>query len=92
VDGARNQFLPGTGGSSSGRLQATPRSTWPQLSDQLRAAFRLVPELLDEWPDGVHLKYDKMASLLAPYGNAEALAVARDLDSKVERLLRESAE
>ena len=35
--------------------------------------------------------YDKMSSLLAPYGNAEALAVARDLDSKIERLLRESA-
>jgi hypothetical protein len=32
-----------------------------------------------------------MASFLAPYGNADALAVARDLDSKVENLLRESA-
>jgi len=39
----------------------------------------------------VHLTYDKMASLLAPYGNAEALAVARDLDSKIERLLQEAA-
>jgi hypothetical protein len=37
------------------------------------------------------LSYDRMASLLAPYGNADALAVARDLDSKVENLLRESA-
>jgi uncharacterized protein (DUF302 family) len=47
--------------------------------------------LVDERPDSVHLTYDKMASLLAPYGNAEALAVARDLDSKVEALLREAA-
>ena len=37
------------------------------------------------------LSYDRMASLLAPYGNAEANAVVRDLDAKVENLLRESA-
>jgi uncharacterized protein (DUF302 family) len=43
--------------------------------------------LIDERPDGVHLSYDRMASFLAAYGNAEALKVARDLDSKVERLL-----
>lgn len=30
--------------------------------------------LVDERQDGVHLSYDKMASLLAPYGNASALA------------------
>ena len=47
--------------------------------------------LVDERPEGVRLSYDRMASLLAPYGNADALAVARDLDSKVENLLRESA-
>jgi uncharacterized protein (DUF302 family) len=47
--------------------------------------------LIDERDGGVHLSYDKMASLLAPYGNAEASAVARDLDGKVENLLRESA-
>jgi hypothetical protein len=28
-----------------------------------------------------------MASLLAPYGNIDAIAVARDLDSKIENLL-----
>jgi uncharacterized protein (DUF302 family) len=48
--------------------------------------------LVDERPDGVYLTYDKMASLLAPYGDAGALAVARDLDSKIERLLREAAQ
>jgi uncharacterized protein (DUF302 family) len=47
--------------------------------------------LVDERSDGVHLSYDRMASFLVPYGNAEALAVARDLDSKIETLLRESA-
>jgi len=47
--------------------------------------------LTDERPGGVHLSYNQMASLLAPYGSADALAVARDLDSKIENLLRESA-
>jgi len=47
--------------------------------------------LVDERDDVVLLSYDRMASLLAPYGNAEASAVARDLDVKVENLLRESA-
>src|SRR6267154_1215827 len=53
-------------------------------------SYAPVTILLDERPDGVHLSYDKMSSLLTPYGNAEALAVARDLDAKIERLLRES--
>jgi uncharacterized protein (DUF302 family) len=54
-------------------------------------SYAPVTVLVDERPDGVHLTYDKMASLLAPYGNRDALAVARDLDSKIENLLRESA-
>ncbi len=55
------------------------------------ASYAPVTVLVDERPDGVHLSYDKMGSLLAPYGNPDALAVARDLDSKIENLLRESA-
>jgi hypothetical protein len=55
-------------------------------------SYAPVTVLVDERPDGVHLTYDKMATLLAPYGDAKVLAVARDLDSKIERLLRESAE
>ena len=43
--------------------------------------------LVDERADGVHLSYDRMASFLKPYGNAEALKVAKDLDAKVEALL-----
>jgi uncharacterized protein (DUF302 family) len=54
-------------------------------------SYAPVTILVDEGPDGVHLTYDKMASLLSPYENPDALAVARDLDSKIENLLRESA-
>jgi hypothetical protein len=35
--------------------------------------------------------YDEITNLLAPYRNPIALDVARDLDSKIESLLRESA-
>jgi uncharacterized protein (DUF302 family) len=54
-------------------------------------SYAPVTILVDERPDGIHLTYDKMVSFLAPYGSPEALAVARDLDSKIENLLRESA-
>ncbi len=54
-------------------------------------SYAPVTVLIDERPDGVHLSYDKMASLLAPYGDPAALKVARDLDAKVEALLAESA-
>jgi uncharacterized protein (DUF302 family) len=54
-------------------------------------SYAPVTVLVDERADGVHLSYDRMASLLAPYGNNEALKVARDLDAKVEELLRQAA-
>jgi uncharacterized protein (DUF302 family) len=54
-------------------------------------SYAPVTILVDERPDGVYLSYDKMASLLAPYRNPDVLAVARDLDSIIENLLRESA-
>ncbi len=41
--------------------------------------------------DGVHLSYDRMTSFLSPYENPDALKVARELDSKVERLLNNAA-
>jgi uncharacterized protein (DUF302 family) len=47
--------------------------------------------LVDERDDGVHLSYDRMASLLAPYGHAAALDVARNLDHKIEELLQKAA-
>ncbi len=43
--------------------------------------------LVDERSDGVHISYDRMTSFLVPYGNAETLKVARDLDAKIEALL-----
>jgi uncharacterized protein (DUF302 family) len=54
-------------------------------------SYAPVTILIDERSDGVCLSYDTMASFLAPYGNPEALKVARDLDDKVEALLREAA-
>jgi uncharacterized protein (DUF302 family) len=66
----------------------------------MQSMTRLVPDagsyapvtvLIDQRPDGVHLSYDEMASVLAPYGNAEALKIARELDAKVKRLLQEAS-
>jgi uncharacterized protein (DUF302 family) len=54
-------------------------------------AYAPVTVLVDERGDGVHVSYDRMASLLAPYGNNEALTVARELDAKVEDLLQRAA-
>jgi uncharacterized protein (DUF302 family) len=54
-------------------------------------SYAPVSVLIDERSDGVHLSYDTMASLLAPYGNAKALEVARNLDSKLEKLLTDAA-
>ena len=54
-------------------------------------SYAPVTILVDERPDGVHLSYDKMASFLATYGNAEALNVAQDLDSKIEAIITAAA-
>ena len=54
-------------------------------------SYAPVTVLVDERSDGVHISYDRMASLLAPYRNSEALTVSRDLDKKVETLLSEVA-
>jgi uncharacterized protein (DUF302 family) len=54
-------------------------------------SYAPVTVLVDERADGVHLSYDRMASFLAPYGNRDALEVARNLDKKIEDLLRQAA-
>src|SRR5215471_11779037 len=54
-------------------------------------SYAPVTVLVDERTDGVHLSYDRMASLLAPYESPNALEVARNLDMKVEDLLRRAA-
>ncbi len=54
-------------------------------------SYAPVTVLVDERADGVHLSYDRMASFLAPYGNHGALEAARNLDKKIEDLLRQAA-
>jgi uncharacterized protein (DUF302 family) len=39
-------------------------------------SYAPVTVLVDEREDGVHLTYDRIAGLLAPYGNSDALKVA----------------
>jgi hypothetical protein len=55
-------------------------------------SYAPVTILIDERPDGLYLSYDRMESLLAPYGSADALRTAHDLDAKVEHLLTTAAE
>jgi len=55
------------------------------------ASYAPLTILVDERADGVHLSYDSMASLIAPYGSEAALDVARGLDAKVEALLTAAA-
>src|SRR5262245_56928893 len=54
-------------------------------------SYAPVTVLIDERPDGVHVSYDRMESYLLPYGSAEALDVARNLDARITTLLRECA-
>jgi uncharacterized protein (DUF302 family) len=86
----------------SGTGRATPRMIRFVIGNPLimREMAKHVPDagsyapvtiLIDERLDGVHLSYDRMASFLAPYENAEALKVARELDAKVEALLASAA-
>ena len=56
------------------------------------ASYAPITILIDEREDGVHLSYDSMESLIAPYGSQPALNVARDLDAKVEDLLESAAQ
>jgi uncharacterized protein (DUF302 family) len=55
------------------------------------ASYAPVTILVDERADGVHLSYDSMASLIAPYGSQAALLVAEDLDAKIGNLLKTAA-
>jgi uncharacterized protein (DUF302 family) len=55
------------------------------------ASYAPVTILVDERVDGVHLSYDSIATLIAPYGSQTALRVARYLDAKIERLLETAA-
>jgi hypothetical protein len=76
----------------------SPRMVWlvvgnPLIVKQMvvhvpdAAAYGPVSILVDERPDGVYLSYDRMASLLTPYGSNEAIKVAGQRDAKIEGLL-----
>jgi uncharacterized protein (DUF302 family) len=54
-------------------------------------SYAPVTVLVDERADGVHISYDRMASLLASYGDRDALNIARDLDAKIDDVLRQAA-
>jgi len=54
-------------------------------------SYAPVTILVVEGPEGVRLSYDTMASFLGPYGSSKALAIARDLDAKIEKLLTDAA-
>jgi uncharacterized protein (DUF302 family) len=54
-------------------------------------SYAPVTILIDERADGVHISYDTMVSHLLPYGNNDALRVARDLDAKIEKIITAAA-
>ena len=54
-------------------------------------SYAPVTILIEERPDSVRISYDRMASHLAPYGNSDALKVARELDAKIERIMTAAA-
>ena len=54
-------------------------------------SYAPVTILIEERPDSVRISYDRMASYLSPYGNNDALKVARELDAKVEKILTAAA-
>ena len=83
-------------------LDGNPKSVRLIMGNPLimQSMARLVPDagsyapvtvLIDQRPDGVHLSYDEMVSFLAPYENAEAVKIARDLDAKVKGLLESAS-
>lgn len=54
-------------------------------------SYAPVTILIVEEINAVRISYDTMENLLAQYGSAEASAVARDLDKKIESLIIEIA-
>jgi hypothetical protein len=95
------EFMRIDAGAVLAKADANPKSIRLILGNPviMQSMARLVPDaasyapvtvLIDQRPDGVHLSYDEMASFLDSYGDTEALAIARDLDAKVKRLLQEA--
>ena len=52
-------------------------------------SYAPVTLLVFERAGKVRLRYDRLASLLAPYGSKEATSIARDLDEKIIGMMKE---
>jgi predicted ester cyclase len=72
----------------SGKRMKAPCCDVFRLKNVKFSRFTVIPSYPSWLPA---LSYDRMASLLAPYENSNALEVARTLDMKVEDLLRRAA-
>jgi uncharacterized protein (DUF302 family) len=55
-------------------------------------SYAPVTILVDERNGGVRVSYDTMESFLAGYANEDALGVARELDAKVEKMIKGAVE
>jgi nitrilase len=55
------------------------------------ASYAPITILIDERADGVHVSYDLVSSLIAPYGSSIATALARNLDTKILGMLKKAA-
>jgi hypothetical protein len=87
------QKEPGGAGAKSMRFLVGNPLVMKEMTKHVADAGSYAPAtvLIDQRSDGVHLSYDRFASFLAPYGNADALQVARDLDAKIENICRIAA-
>jgi uncharacterized protein (DUF302 family) len=55
-------------------------------------SYAPVTIIIVERADGIHISYDSMASHLAPYGNDDAMRVARELDAKIVAIMHAAAD
>jgi uncharacterized protein (DUF302 family) len=55
-------------------------------------SYAPITMIIVERADGVHISYDSMASHLAPYGNEDAMQVARELDAKIIAIMHAAAD
>lgn len=74
------------------RLIAGNPVTMGQMTRHVADAGSYAPVtiLIEEMPDGTRVAYDSVASEIAPYGDADASAVAERLDGEVLGLLRQA--
>jgi uncharacterized protein (DUF302 family) len=80
----------GDGTPSAGRLQVGNPLIMKRMAELAPDAAAYVPVtiLVDELGGKVQVSYDRMASLLSAYTDSGATRIAKDLDAKVESLIR----